>query len=151
MKLGIVGFFPELAAVGEFGEVSIFSSVRETGEDDENFIVDYLDGGHCIVDVTESVPDVVSGRLHPRSAGGSSLITDGAWVWRQDLAHYVITYHVRMPEEFLSHMRSVGHRVPPLISREFGPKFNEVMPVLGWSSLTPWISELEVIHADRGE
>jgi hypothetical protein len=34
-------------------------------------------------------------------------MSDGDWVWRQDLAYFVERYRIRLPEEFLRHVRSV--------------------------------------------
>lgn len=36
---------------------------------------------------------------------GSSLLTDGEWVWPQGLSHYVGCHDVRLPEDFINHVR----------------------------------------------
>jgi hypothetical protein len=46
------------------------------------------------------------------SALGDRDLTDGVWVWPEGLAHYVETHCVRLPDEFMNHMRSQGWRVP---------------------------------------
>jgi hypothetical protein len=43
---------------------------------------------------------------------GDRDLTDGVWVWPEGLAHYVETHSVRLPDEFIDHMRSQGWRVP---------------------------------------
>ncbi|WP_253191439.1 hypothetical protein [Streptomyces sp. M1013] len=44
------------------------------------------------------------------SAG--SLLTDGAWLWRDDLAYYVAKYHLVLPSDFVARARELGHRPP---------------------------------------
>jgi hypothetical protein len=46
------------------------------------------------------------------SALGDRDLTDGVWVWPEGLAHYVETHAVRLPNEFIDHMRVQGWRVP---------------------------------------
>jgi hypothetical protein len=43
---------------------------------------------------------------------GDRDLTDGVWVWPEGLAHYVEVHAVRLPDEFIDHMRSQGWRVP---------------------------------------
>jgi hypothetical protein len=45
------------------------------------------------------------------SALGDRDLTDGVWVWPEGLAHYVEMHSVRLPKEFIDHMRSQGWRV----------------------------------------
>jgi hypothetical protein len=42
---------------------------------------------------------------------GDRDLTDGVWVWPEGLAHYVETHTVRMPDEFIDHMRSQAWRM----------------------------------------
>ena len=37
---------------------------------------------------------------------GINVMTDGAWVWSEDLAYYVRTYGVRVPEGLLHRARA---------------------------------------------
>ena len=36
---------------------------------------------------------------------GNLDLTDGVYVWPEDLPHYVRDHHVRLPAEFLAHLR----------------------------------------------
>ena len=45
------------------------------------------------------------------SALGDRDLTDGVWVWPEGLAHYVEKHFVRLPDEFIDHVRSQGWRV----------------------------------------
>jgi hypothetical protein len=46
------------------------------------------------------------------SALGDRDLTDGMWVWPEGLPHYVEVHSVRLPDEFIDHMRSLGWRAP---------------------------------------
>ncbi|MFE5599922.1 hypothetical protein ACFQ8O_12120 [Streptomyces coelicoflavus] len=48
----------------------------------------------------------------PTLAGAGPLLTDGAWLWRDDLAYYVATYHLALSRDFRAHVRELGHRPP---------------------------------------
>ncbi|MFB6786073.1 hypothetical protein ACFCWT_05255 [Streptomyces olivaceus] len=109
-----VGFFREQPSVwGIEQESSIHDLVRPTGEADEVQIVTYLANGIDIFSQMGAEPDVLSAENFP-IAGGASLKTDGDWVWRLDLPHYVDAYHVALPEEFLRNVRAHNYVVPQL-------------------------------------
>jgi hypothetical protein len=42
-------------------------------------------------------------------------LTDGVWVWPADLAYYIETYHVRLPDEFAEHAAS-NSWIPPKLT-----------------------------------
>lgn len=67
----------------------------------------YLEGGLLISAVPGSTRDVIDGEPVPTPP---SLRTDGRYVWRSDLVHYVRKYGVGLPSEFLNLVRS---GVPP--------------------------------------
>jgi hypothetical protein len=72
----------------------------------------YLEGGSCVFDVMEATRDP----LDPSTAinGGPSLVSDGFWVWRYDLAHYVRHYNIALPAPFLETISRNAGKVPPL-------------------------------------
>lgn len=41
---------------------------------------------------------------------GNKDLTDGVYVWPQDLSHYVRAHSVRLPTEFIEHVRAVRKR-----------------------------------------
>jgi hypothetical protein len=73
----------------------------------------------------------------PTRLRASSLVTDGEWLWRQDLSHHLAMHHVVLPEEFLTRVREFADEVPALVAREFGPRFDATLPVIGWTGLSP--------------
>ncbi|MFE4702008.1 hypothetical protein ACFRIC_33565 [Streptomyces sp. NPDC056738] len=83
------------------------------GEPDEAAVLGYLRGGAGIWSETSAGADVLDPG-GPVMTGIGSLYTDGSWVWRQDLAYYLGTYHVSLPPDFLAHVRDSRHRVPPV-------------------------------------
>ncbi|WP_128375961.1 hypothetical protein [Streptomyces cavernae] len=108
------GFFREQSQQwGIENSDSIRDFVRPVGEKDENEIVSYLVNGADIFSEMGAEVDVLS----PDGfaiAGGASLKTDGAWVWRYDLPHYVADYHLALPEEFVRRIRELDYTVPQL-------------------------------------
>ncbi|MFF3498917.1 hypothetical protein [Streptomyces sp. NPDC003247] len=49
-----------------------------------------------------------------RVPGGSSVLTDGCFTWRLDLASYVQHHSIALPQEFLTFIEGNEFRVPPL-------------------------------------
>jgi hypothetical protein len=78
-------------------------------------VIRYLLSGVAVFDVMEATPD-------PRNAGhsisgGSSLLTDGTWTWRLDLAAYVEAYDLNLPATFVEHVAvSNGVCAAPVIT-----------------------------------
>ncbi|WP_327242161.1 hypothetical protein [Streptomyces sp. NBC_01320] len=132
--LGLLGFYVELDGHPGQPNGSPRDAVRPLGEPDETDLVAYLDGGHVLIDVLEAGHDVLTRSPHRHSSGCSSLVTDGTWLWRQDFPHYVETHHVHLPEAFIAHARSLNYQMPPLITAQFAPHYNEAMPLVGWAS-----------------
>jgi hypothetical protein len=77
---------------------------------DADRVVAYLAAGQPLIDMM----DIENDPLDParQVMNGSSILTDGEWLWRQDLAYYVRRHHVALPEEFLSEIRRRRYVVP---------------------------------------
>ncbi|MFF4472979.1 hypothetical protein ACFYZ3_25845 [Streptomyces sp. NPDC001599] len=64
----------------------------------------------------------------PILVSAGSLLTDGVWLWREDLAYYVATYHLALPGDFLARVGELDHRPPEvpesrlvdILTRELG-------------------------------
>lgn len=99
-------------------------------------VVKYLRAGTIIFAVMEHTHDLIGAFPTPRRnlprygihvrdkvggrfdvAGGSGILTDGAYYWRGDTADYVEHYRVGLPDEFLRHGRAQGW-VPPTLTEE---------------------------------
>ena len=47
--------------------------------------------------------------------GSGTILTDGEWAWPDDLAHYLETYHIELPESFLETIAAADF-VPPVLT-----------------------------------
>lgn len=58
----------------------------------------------------------------PPKQMGTADLCDGAWLWPEGLHVYVGQYHVRLPDEFVDHMRRHGFQVPAGLSKAGFPE-----------------------------
>lgn len=92
--------------IGEFRELgfphapSMADAVEQLAEDVRATVERYIRNGLMVAAVPGSSPDVLDGEIHLVSP---SLLTDGTYLWREDLAHYVNKYGIALPEPFISH------------------------------------------------
>ncbi|WP_432161216.1 hypothetical protein [Streptomyces sp. NRRL F-5630] len=87
------------------------AATRAGGESDEPELLAYLRAGLLLRTARAALPDALAPHTPPLTRA-ASLLTDGTWVWRLELAHYVAHAHVRLPVDFLSAVRARAH-VPP--------------------------------------
>ena len=66
-------------------------------------IVIYLKSGVPLIVTPGSANDVLSEDII--SVGPPHIMTDGVWMWRNDLAYYVEKYRIELPEAFIAHMK----------------------------------------------
>ena len=111
-KLVPVGFYRELTddPDEQQGLPSITEAVAESPQEHEEKVVAYLRNGVCLGARGGYVSDV----LDPSSRDPlvPHLYTDGTYLWRLDIAHYVEKYHLRLPPDFVRHMASMNWRPP---------------------------------------
>ncbi|MDH6547487.1 hypothetical protein [Streptomyces sp. SAI-041] len=139
--LRLLGFFDDFGHPREVSTGPLAAQVRVTGEPDEAHIVAYLDHGHRLTSFMEAGVDALTGEVHRHTSGCSSLVTDGVWVWRADFAHYLETYHVPLPADFLARVRGLSHRMPDLVGVDFAPVHDELVRGFGWAAAEPWDTE----------
>jgi hypothetical protein len=84
----------------------------------ESDIVKYLRSGHMLVGVMEWLTDCIDGSSFVEGSGAASPLTDGTWIWRQDLAYYVEKYHISLADNFVAHMVEVKFEIPELRPQE---------------------------------
>ena len=84
--------------VGQFAELtdrsdhpSMAAAVNSVSEAEALAVAVYLRSGHVLIDVLETRLDVLDGSAVEES---SSVLGDGQWIWREDLAHYVAKYRL---------------------------------------------------------
>jgi hypothetical protein len=79
---------------------------------DEARIADYLRNAQPYIVSPGVTVDVLDGS---GPIGSGTILTDGEWAWPDDLAHYLETYHVELPECFLGAIVAAGF-VPPILT-----------------------------------
>src|SRR4051794_5553433 len=96
----------------EFGSVkqsepqgTIVDHIGSEPLEDVEQVVAYLRSGHPLIDMMDIQDDVIDG-TREQIMNGSSIVTDGQWLWREDLAYYVKQHNVTLPEEFLHLIRA---------------------------------------------
>ncbi len=107
-----VGFFRELEPESPHTyKESISDSITATQPHyPKDQVVRYLNAGHPVLDIMEITVDVIERAF--QIPGGSSILTDGTFIWRADLPSYIERYHIRLPAEFLEFMSENHYEVP---------------------------------------
>ncbi|MEU8377398.1 hypothetical protein AB0C22_30405 [Micromonospora sp. NPDC048894] len=123
------GFFRELGPdpVEVYTE-SIRTHLAHEPLPDADLVI--LRDGHGLIDVMGAELDILGRGRH--LVGGAAVLTDGEWLWRDDLRFYVATYHVRLPESFLAAIRMNSHHVPELRIKDLQTAGKEAMRILGY-------------------
>ena len=127
-----LGFFEELFAHAPVGVSAgrLKEAVPDAPAHDVARIAGYLESGHGIFDTMGAERDVVADDRW--ILGAASLQTDGLWVWRVDLAHYVRRYGVGLPDELTEHVRSLQYAVPDVPDSRLAALTAEILPRLGF-------------------
>jgi hypothetical protein len=111
-----VGFYCEMDSANPviFHEL-LHEKIGNPPNYSKEMVRSYLDSGHPIFDITETTVDVIAGSF--RVPGGSSLLSDGLFVWRADLSMYVERYGIALPQAFVDLMDTNDFSMPS-VSRE---------------------------------
>lgn len=84
--------------------LSIYDFIREKGDEEEDKICDYLKEGTIVMQSHAKMKDVIN---HENGTiGHMCLRTDGIWMWPEELAYYVKTYHLKLDDKFIDTMRA---------------------------------------------
>ncbi|MES2644132.1 MAG: hypothetical protein V4850_31895 [Myxococcota bacterium] len=97
----MVGLLRDLEPRATAALPSLSALRGELGDEHVERVVAYLRSGEIASDAMEIVVDPFDSSV--QIAGGSGLQSDGVWVWRQDLWHYVLRYRIGLPREFIDH------------------------------------------------
>lgn len=110
-----VGFYRELRG-GKPHEPSLRDVIQPTADPKQANVLQYLHAGEVLV----ATGGVVSDVLDPTFGiiGPPHILTDGKYAWPAILAHYVERYHIRLPEDFMSHMMSNNWHAPREINMD---------------------------------
>ena len=105
----VVGLFRELTREKKGFLPSIYDAKGKLSAPEASQVAAFLRKGIPVFDVMEATPDPFDAKTFVK--GGPSLLSDGNWVWREDLAHYVERYQIGLPSEFLQHAQRKGNSV----------------------------------------
>jgi hypothetical protein len=94
-----LGVFRELAAANIRQHESIFDAVGKLDRAHVSEIAAYLESGVILCAVMGVTVDPLNDSC--TIGGGPSLLSDGVWIWRADLAYFVRKYRVALPMEFV--------------------------------------------------
>jgi hypothetical protein len=105
------GMFLELGRVRQPAQQeSIRDNVATTPLPDADKVVSYLRSGHVLIDFMDIRDDVFDNSQ--QILGGPTTLTDGDWLWRDDLAYYLQRHNVTLPADFLELIRRRDYTVP---------------------------------------
>jgi hypothetical protein len=97
----VVGVFRELEPRSKIYLPSIHDFRNKMNVETAEHVLEYLSHWEPIFDVMEFTIDPFD--LSKGCSGGSSLITDGEWIWRKDLAYLIEHYYIGLPIDFIYH------------------------------------------------
>ena len=92
---------------------SMVDHISEQPLADVQNVVAYLSGGHYLIEMMDIQNDVLDA-TREQIINGSSILTDGEWLWREDYAYYVEHHNVRVPDDLLTTIRHRNYIVPPV-------------------------------------
>jgi hypothetical protein len=113
-----VGFFSEQQTYPALDthRPSIWDALLAGPNYPEDLILEYLESGHAIFDMMGLDPDLLDDAIS--LPGGASLLTDGTWVWRDDLIHHVRRYPLHLPGDFVAAAERNHYKIPPFAIEE---------------------------------
>jgi hypothetical protein len=114
-ELKLVGFFRETHPFLIRGQRQTLPSfhdyVSDIPHEAESKIIGYLRSG-TEHDYLSSRPICKKPEDRLTLDRSGVVLTDGVWVWPSELAYYVEAFHLRLPTEFVSHMRNNDWQPP---------------------------------------
>lgn len=103
-----IGFFYNLPLLDRIHILRALAQAREDAE--EAAIVGYLESGRPYAAVPAVEDDVL---LDDRPfIGPLHILTDGVFAWPRTLSYWVRRHHVRLPPEFVAHMKGADWVIP---------------------------------------
>ncbi len=109
----LAGMFAELSVLRPpTPQPSIHDHIAAGQLPDAEDVIRYLRAGHRLIAAMGGNDDVLDPAEYVMN--GDSVLTDGTWLWRADLAHYLDRHHVELPAEFLELIRSRDYTVPAM-------------------------------------
>ena len=102
----VIGLFREINHGCDPSLQTIHNESGVLSDDEAKLISKYLRNGIPVIDIMGASIDPLDQSIV--MPGGPSLVSDGDWVWRQDLAYFVEKYKVRLPKDFVIYALKKG-------------------------------------------
>ncbi|MGC5377491.1 hypothetical protein ACPXB1_03305 [Micromonospora sp. DT68] len=132
-QLKAAGMFREFGPVRSVEpQQSIFDSVIDEELPDAAQVVTYLNSGHVLIDVMDVADDAFDSTRQVMN--GPTVLTDGDWLWRKDLAYYVRRHRIAVPEDFLALIRARNYVVPSRGVPELTDCSRQARELMFWNS-----------------
>lgn len=119
IKLKRLGFFS--SQTEQETDSFLRSHCGGTPDSIDDMVVHYLTTATRVF----AVPGIVIDYLSPKREviGSPDVYTDGEWAWTSDISYYVRNYHLRLPANFITRMKSYNwppHQIDNLEHLDFG-------------------------------
>lgn len=132
-QLKTAGMFVEFGPVrSSEPQASIVDHVTSEELPDLGQVLGYLNAGHVLIDVM----DIADDPFEPtrQIMNGSTVLTDGDWLWRKDFAYFVRRHRVAVPEDFLALIRERNYVVPDRDVAELTACSLQARQLMFWNS-----------------
>jgi hypothetical protein len=110
-ELKPVGFPAEDVGDDPWSILRLLDKRAASPHPDDARIADYLRNAQPYIVSPGVTVDVLDGS---GPIGSGTILTDGEWAWPDDLAHYLETYHIELPESFIDAIVAAGFLPPTL-------------------------------------
>ncbi|MFJ2113242.1 MULTISPECIES: hypothetical protein [unclassified Streptomyces] len=125
MMIKRIGFYREFNPQNpDDSAPSIHDDVQSHALHDESQTLEYMSSSVEIYSTMGADRDVISDDEWIPGAG--SLVTDGTWLWPVELEYYVRRYHVELPGDFLTDVRSSNYSAPTVPHDRVAEIYNDV-------------------------
>ena len=109
MKLKEIGFVRKAAKGLSLEQIKLMYPIGTLYQDCDRLAA-YLSSGVICVGSPGIVCDIIAGTEEP--IGSGSLLTDGKWLWPDDLGYYILRYKIELPVLFITFARERDY-LPP--------------------------------------
>lgn len=110
-ELQLIGFPRDEASPDPLDILHLLERRASAPQPDEARIAGYLRGGQPYIASPGVTFDALDGG---GPIGSGTILTDGVWAWPDDLAHYLETYHIELPDAFVAAIARAGFTPPTL-------------------------------------
>jgi hypothetical protein len=124
--------------------ISLQQNMNALTPEDAKIIFDYMESCVVIMQFLSNVQDPISGRFSIPSRTWS----DGVYIWESNHSHYVRDYRVRLPKDFVDHVKkrvATGFDVKSLNRDALRPEVESTLEKLLRKDESCWDTSFEFI------